>query len=262
MKTIAIFISAYLAIVLLMYFMQSKLLFYPSGFQSSPALLNHFNDAAVTIDNGEVSLHGWVLNPDRQKLLIYYGGNAEEVSGNLVDFNEAFSDYCIVLINYRGYGNSGGSPSQQALFSDALLVLDHLQENAEVQYEEVVLIGRSLGSGVACFVAANRPVNKLILITPYDSIREVAKKHYPWLPVGFLLRHPFPSTDFVEQISVPVLILQAEYDQVVPSENTEKLIEAFGDKCRAIEIENSYHNTIQNYREYWDSIEKFMSDDL
>jgi len=103
------------------------------------------------------------------------------------------ASWSLALVNYRGYGASEGSPSERALFADALLVLDALRERPDVDPARVALVGRSLGSGVATYVAANRPVAGVALVSPYDSVTALARRQFPWLPIELLLRHPFDS---------------------------------------------------------------------
>src|SRR4029453_11306181 len=98
--------------------------------------------------------------------------------------------------------------------------------------EHIVVMGRSLGSGVAAMLAGARPVRAAILITPFDSLAAVAAGHYPLLPVRLLLRHPFPSTDWAKRSKAPVLILAAERDTVVPAAHAQKLLQAWSGEKR------------------------------
>ena len=116
--------------------------------------------------------------------LLYFGGNAEDVSLSLRGFAAAFPEHAIVLVHYRGYGGSAGSPSEAALIEDGLVWFDKVR----AEHPNVTLVGRSLGSGVAVRVAAQRSVARLVLVTPYDSLEDLAASQFPMFPVRWLLR--------------------------------------------------------------------------
>lgn len=255
---ISMIILGYGAIVILVYLFQTKLLFFPGPVQSSTMVIDIFSDNEINIIHNNVKLHGWYIRPEKPKTIFYYGGNAEELSLNLTDF-ETIDEYGIVLINYRGYGNSEGSPGQDEIYSDALYIFDYIQKKYHGHEQEVILIGRSLGSGVATYVASQRDVNKLILITAYDSITEIAKKHYPFLPVNLMVKHPFNSKEHIKYVKIPTLILSAEHDKIIPFNNTKNLIENFPGKATSVIIGGTDHNTIQMSQKYWDSINSFLS---
>ncbi len=123
--------------------------------------------------------------------VIYFGGNAEDVSQDIPDLVKAFPDRATYLLHYPSYGGSPGSPSQKAIFAEALALFDFVH----AEHADTVVIGRSLGSGVAVWTASQRPVSRLLLITPFESLGDVAQHAYPFLPVRWLLldRYESPS---------------------------------------------------------------------
>ncbi len=129
--------------------------------------------------NQGVELNGWVLNSGQARAIIYFGGNGESIEGNLPLFEKLFGRYTLYLLAYRGYGESGGNPSERALYSDALALYDRISKS----HQEIAVIGRSLGSGVATYLASERVVTKMALVTPFDSIEHLAADHYPIFPV-------------------------------------------------------------------------------
>jgi pimeloyl-ACP methyl ester carboxylesterase len=255
---ISFILLGYGALVILVYVFQSKLLFFPGPVQSGQGVLKQYTSEEITIEHDHIKLHGWYLRPDSSRTIFYYGGNAEEVSLSLSEF-DAMKDYGVVLINYRGYGHSEGSPGQDELFSDALYIFDFIKEKYQKSNQEIILMGRSLGSGVAAYVASQRDADKIILITPYDSITEIAKKHYPFLPVNIIVKHPFNSKEYVSGLNIPALILSAEYDHIIPLENTQRLIESFPDSVSSYIIKGTDHNSIQMSFEYHKAIKKFLA---
>ncbi|MGE5616113.1 MAG: alpha/beta hydrolase, partial [Bacillota bacterium] len=126
-------------------------------------------------------------------LVIYYGGNAEEVTQRSSEVARTYGDAAVLLVNYRGYGQSEGRATESALIADALEIHDWAVRQPGIDGHRIVLHGRSLGTGVAVAVAAARPVRGVVLTSPFGSARDIAVEAYPWLPVRWLLRHPFDS---------------------------------------------------------------------
>jgi len=175
------------------------------------------------LDTGEVRLKVWTLNPGRSKALLYFGGNAEDVAENLTAFQTMFPDRSVYLMNYRGYGGSTGTPSEEGLCADAELAYDYIAK----KHASVAVMGRSIGTGVATCLAARRDVEKLLLVTPFDSLRAVAQERYPYFPVSWLLRDQFDSAKRAPSVHAPVLVIIAEEDTVVPPEHAQNLAHAF-----------------------------------
>ena len=165
-------------------------------------------------------LHGWLRHSPEATpphgLLIYFGGNAEESSGH-IHGAQAFAPWSVAAFNYRGYGRSEGRPSETALVADALVIHDHLAQREDIDPRRIVVFGRSLGSGVAVQLAAARPVRAVALVSPYDSLRSLARKQYPFIPVSLLLEHPFDSLARAPGIETPVLIVAGERDPAHPA---------------------------------------------
>ncbi|HTP87220.1 MAG TPA: alpha/beta fold hydrolase [Bryobacteraceae bacterium] len=179
--------------------------------------------------------------------VVYFGGNAEDVSLNMPDFSNAFPDRAIYLLHYRGYGESSGTPTEANLFADALTLFDEVHNG----HPDVQVIGRSLGSGVALYVASRRPVARLVLVTPYDSLVDVAVSHFPWVPVRWLMRDRFESWKYAPRVNVPVLIVAAEHDEVVPRASTEMLLSRFRrGRASIVVLPGTGHNTISDNPRY------------
>ncbi len=261
MTIIFMLIRIYIIICLAIFIFQSKLIFFPQKLNENSPTVKVHKDEEITIELDNVKLHGWLINPGSDKLLIYYGGNAEEVSLSIDDLDD-IENCTILALNYRGYGKSEGSPSQKALFSDAIEVFDEITVKLNIPPERVILLGRSLGTGVAVYVAYRRNVSKLILTTPFDSVKNIAKKMLPIFPVGLLIRHPFDSVSIVDKIKAPCLMLLAENDELIPMKNSINLANHITSPLEIVTIKNAGHNDIQLYREYISSINDFINKDL
>lgn len=239
----------YAGICAFMFLAQHSLLYHPTP------EVEHDGAEALRLEHAGETLKVWKAG-DGPHAVLYFGGNAEDVAYNIDEFKAAFDDTALYFVNYRGYGGSTGSPSEEALYEDAAFVFDYAAE----RHSRVSAIGRSLGSGVAVWLAAERPVAKLVLVTPYDSIESVAKSLYPFLPVSLLIRDRYPSVERVPEVDAPTLIVYAENDSIIPNENTLALAEAFPEEQLEIRrIENVGHNSVSYPPEYMRSITEFLA---
>jgi len=248
---ILVLAGIYLLIAALLFIYQRKLIYIPVPID--PA----FSADEITIDNNGVELRGWVLHPGKARAVIYFGGNSEPIENRRDYFDSLFADYSVYLINYRGYGNSQGQPSEGALFADALAIYDHLRQ----QHDSISAYGRSLGSGVAVYLAVQRPVDKLILLTPYDSIASVAQSTYPLFPIEYLIKDRFDSAALASEIDAPVLITSAELDRVIPLQHTLALRQKFT-RARVdyVQIRGAAHNDITEFPQYREAVARFIAE--
>jgi hypothetical protein len=246
--------------LLLLYFLQDALIFFPQPIPVQNR--KSFTEYAFGVEHEGQRLRGWYV-PGKvsrtRPLVVYYGGNAEEVSGNLWDLPR-LAGGAYLFMNYRGYGDSEGKPSQKTLCRDALYILDTLVSREKIPLDNVVLMGRSLGSGVAVHVAAHRAVRGVILITPFDSLLNVARHHYPFLPVKLLLRHPFDSAALAPKVKMPALVLIGRQDDIIPNPLSSALAQRWGGPAQTVAIESVGHNDIQLDEGYWRAINIFLKD--
>lgn len=221
--------------------------------------VDHDNAEIIYINNDIARIKIWKAGAGNERAILYFGGNAEQVARNISPFLEHLSGYDIYLMNYRGFSGSTGQPSETALYIDALSLYDHAAE----QYDSVSIIGRSLGSGVATYVAANREIDKLALITPYDSIESVAQSKFPFVPVPFLLHDKYDSAGRAHKIDAATLIITAENDGVIPPRFTKALVESFdGAPPEVREIPGTHHLTVSNHQLFWSVLGGFLATDL
>jgi uncharacterized protein len=241
---------------LLMYLAQDSLIFHPQPLAAAqrerivaqrPGVESLFIDAA-----DGTRLHGW--HSKGESLVLYFGGNAEEVSWMLDQGARRTPEVGWLLVDYRGYGSSAGSPSEAALVSDAIRWYDQMEK----QYKKIYVFGRSLGSGVAVQVAAQRPTAGVILVAPFDSLVEVGKRHYPFLPVDWMLKHRFDSVALAPQIGAPLLCIVAMSDDIIPAGHSQRLYDAWAGPKRWIGLDGAGHNSTDDAANYWTSIAAFL----
>ena len=181
-------------------------------------------------------------------LVLVFGGNAEDADWRLRHFRGWLDDVDLVTFFYRGYGPSEGVPSEAALVADAALIHDRV--TALLRPERVVAIGYSLGSGVAAQLARQRELAGAILVTAFDSILAVAASRYPFAPVAPLLRHPFRSDAALDGVQVPVAVIAAEEDQIVPPAHTRRLVERLAEPVLVVWVPDADHVSINDHVEY------------
>lgn len=212
--------------------------------------------ANYSLERKDALIRGWLVNPQyaKKRVIVYFGGNAEDVFYNVEEFEDIQA--ATLLVAYRGYGPSTGQPGENELYQDGLAIVDDILERYHP--EKLLLFGRSLGSGIACYCAAHRRVAGVVLITPYDSIENVAGTHYPWLPVTFLLRHKFNSQAFAPAIESPVLVLYGDLDTVVPPSRTENLLTTLPRGTRSVLVRGADHGSISMFPLYWQEILEFI----
>jgi fermentation-respiration switch protein FrsA (DUF1100 family) len=156
-------------------------------------------------------------------------------------------------VSYRGFAGSGGSPSEAALFSDALEIFDWLQARTQ----DIVIHGESLGTGVAAYLAAERPARALILEAPYTAALDIAGATYPWLPVSWLMRDPFVTREHIQRVDEPVLIVHGTADRVIPVEHGKRLYETAGDPKQLAIVEGAGHSDLWD-RGLWSTVLDFL----
>jgi pimeloyl-ACP methyl ester carboxylesterase len=240
----------YASICGLLYVRQRSMIYYPHGEVKAANL------EPLWLSNQGHRIKIWQGAPEQRTAVLYFGGNAENVIHSMAELHSLYPESTLYLMNYRGYGGSTGSPSEEALFSDALALYDEVADS----HDQVIVMGRSLGTGVALYLADSRPVKALILVTPYESMVALASTYYPFLPVNPLLKDRYESYLRAPRIKVPVLALVAERDEVIPAKISAGLIKAFSKaNLEKVVVERAGHNTIQEYDEYQRAIRSFMS---
>lgn len=243
-------LTVYFSMTAALYFFQRTFLYAPT-----PNITHNFEH--FTVSNEGETIDIVVLNKGKPESILYFGGNGEIVLNSADEFIKHFPNKTVYLVNYRGYGASSGSPTEQALYSDAIKIFETVKNN----HQTVSIIGRSLGSGVTTYLAANKSVNKIALITPYDSILNIAKKRFKIFPVRYLLEDKFDSVSRAKKIRSEVLILAAENDQVIPTQNTKNLADEFNqNQLTYVEIKGEGHNSVSRNRKYFEILKEFFND--
>jgi len=174
------------------------------------------------------------------RALLYFGGNAEDVSLTRAELVDLLPDTALYLMHYRGYGGSEGRPSEAALRADAQALYAHVAQ----RHSAITVVGRSLGTGPAVHLAATQPVQRLVLLVPFDSLAAVARGALPWLPVDLLLRDRWDAAAEAPRVRAPTTIVAAAFDPVVPSRHAVALHGAFPPGvAELVVVPDLHHNT-------------------
>jgi pimeloyl-ACP methyl ester carboxylesterase len=231
----------YVALCVGLFLAQRSFIYYPQ-----PRSANNGNKTLTLKVNGAtvlIATHAGT-GPDA---VIYFGGNAEDVSRSLPTLNDAFPDRSVYALNYRGYGGSTGKPSEAALIADALVLFERVQ----VDHPNIIVIGRSLGSGIAVHLASELPAERLVLITPYDSLLKIAASQFPFLPIRWLLLDKFESWRYATKVSAPTHLIAAQFDEIIPLASTESLYRHFRPELATLTVIRGVgHNSISETPEY------------
>lgn len=215
---------------------------------------------SVGTPDGEI-LQGICIRPEEtdasSTTIIGFGGNAWNAQDVAEYLRELFPTHAIVAFHYRGYPPSSGSPSAASLIADAPLAYDSAIKATNPA--AVVVVGLSIGSAVAAQLSAVRKVDGLILVTPFDSLKGVAQSMYPWLPIGPFFAHEIDAATPLKSRRVPVAMIAAKHDEIVPAERTKGLRKVVGNLIYDRTIARSGHNDIYARSDFHEAMREALS---
>jgi len=213
----------YLLVIALLYSQQERMLF-PRPFDQNLKVDNQdFTQVSIPTEDGETLFGLYHPASEGEATIIVFHGNADAAIYQQVK-SEALTSagFGVLLLEYRGYPGSSGTPSEQGLFADGRAGYDFVRKQDD---SPIGLYGHSLGTGVAVKLASEREVSALVLEAPYDSVLALAQDRYPWAPVRFLLKHKFRSDLYISKTSAPILMLHGDRDYIIPMKNGRRLFE-------------------------------------
>jgi fermentation-respiration switch protein FrsA (DUF1100 family) len=225
LKSILVFLLiGYGAMVALAYFAQRALMYFPDRTRTPPAQagLPEAKEVVIETADGEKLVAWYVPAAEGRPVVLYFHGNGGALVHRIRRFRGLIANgNGLIALSYRGYGGSSGSPTEEGLLADAAAA--YAFAAARYPAQRIAVFGESLGTGVAIWLAAEKPVARVVLQAPYTSIVEVAAAAYPFLPVRFLLKDSYRSDERIGGVSAPVLVIHGERDRVVPIEYGERL---------------------------------------
>jgi pimeloyl-ACP methyl ester carboxylesterase len=233
----------------------------PVYLASVASLENGIEEVTLNTPDG-VKLHGWLKHPparpgQRFPLVIVFGGVRRETSWMIARAGKP-EQWGWLFVNYRGYGLSGGEPSEGVLLEDATLIYDYAVARPDVDSSNIVLLGRSLGTYFAAALAKSRPVRGAILATPFDSFAALGAERYPWLPLGLLINGRYDTAAMAPAIKAPALFVLAEHDYVTPLEHGAALAREWGGPQRIVTLAGAGHYGIERREDFWNAVGDFL----
>ncbi len=234
----------YLIFCLMLMSLESQLIYMPPQSQQAEAQESGGKEVWFHAED-DTKLHGWYFpNSDSTRALIYFHGNGEDADQN-VQLGSQLRD-CLnastLVFDYRGYGQSEGSPFEEGIISDALAAQQWLANQTNLSPNEVILFGRSLGGAVAVAAAARLGAEALVLHSTFSNLDDLAASKYPLVPVRLLMRNPYRSVQRMKHFDGPVLQFHGTNDELIPIEFARPLFAAVTNKKKFVEITNGHHN--------------------
>ncbi|MFO0943718.1 MAG: alpha/beta hydrolase [Pirellulales bacterium] len=225
----------YAVVCVAMFMLQRTLIYHPVIAQS-----NQYPPLKVETSSGYFAVSAHQNESDHA--IIYFGGNAEDVSQTMPSLVNGFPDYCVYAMQYPGYGASPGSPNQTKIVQNAMALYDFVK----ARHDRIIVVGRSLGSGVAMQMAGQNKLDRLVLVTPFDSLADVAQSTFPFLPAKWLVMDRFDSAAIAPNLDTPTMVLIAAQDEVVPRANSDRLVSLFPKGvCTHHVIDPADHNSLE-----------------
>ena len=258
-----VFICVTLGGVYMTGFVERRLIYHPEkGLTSDPSKLGLAYEDVVFTAGDDVQLHGWYVPGSRDLTFLWFHGNAGNISHRLGNLKEMHDELAvnIFIFDYRGYGQSQGTPSEQGTYVDAIAALDSLKSREDIEIHEIVYYGRSLGGALAVELATQEPPYGLVLESSFPSVPYMAQKANPFLPLWRLLRTKYDSAARVPYLKVPLLQIHGDSDDTVPLEAGKALFEAANTPKEFYVIPGADHNDtyLVGGMAYWEKLREFI----
>jgi fermentation-respiration switch protein FrsA (DUF1100 family) len=230
------------------YFMQSRMLYYPNmpgrELTTTPADIGlEYQDVSLTTEDG-IELHGWFIPGDNpHRTLLFFHGNAGNISHRLESI-ELFHrlGVSVFIFDYRGFGQSAGSPTEQGTYLDAQAAWSYLTQTRALDADGIIVFGRSLGGAIATWLASRHTPAMLILESTFTSVPAMAQRFYPFLPVRLLTRFQYNSLALVKNLACPLLIAHSRDDELIPYEEGRQLFEAAPEPKQFLEMRGGHND--------------------
>lgn len=261
--TLAAFVAGYILLLVMLYFLQSKMMYYPAReIGATPRNIGlEFEDVYFRLDSGD-KMHGWHIPENTSEYtLLFFHGNAGNMSGRL-DTIRLFHGLGlnVFIVDYPGYGNSEGSPTEESTYKCGQEAYHYLVKQRRTPPEKIIVMGRSLGGPVAAQLAATNRTGGLILESTFTSASDLAVELYPVFPVKQIMRYSYPTTKYLQQVSVPVMVTHSIDDEVVPFHHGEEIFKAAGEPKTFFRMRGRHGaGHLESGAAYKEAIEQFLS---
>jgi fermentation-respiration switch protein FrsA (DUF1100 family) len=249
-------VLGYAVVVGLVFLIQERLVFFPQVGReitlTPKAYGLEYESLQIATGDGERLHAWWVPAAGARGTVLLFHGNAGNMSARL-DYLLMFArlNYSTLIIDYRGYGQSTGSPSEAGTYLDAEATWRWLTATRGVRADDIVVFGESLGGGVASWLAARHPPRALILASTFTSVPDLGAEIYPFLPVRLISRIGYDNRANLKAIRAPVLVAHSRGDDVIPFAHGQRLFETAGEPKAFIELAGGHNDGFIFMREAW-----------
>jgi fermentation-respiration switch protein FrsA (DUF1100 family) len=259
----------YIALCLYLFLAQENLVFFPNipsrELTASPADIGlEYEPVSIETDD-QVSLHGWFVPASEEKgTLLFFHGNAGNISHRL-DSLRIFHDLglSVLIIDYRGYGQSQGTISEKGTYLDAEAAWNYLVETRKISSKKIIVFGRSLGAAIAAYSAERHTPGALILESAFTSVPDMAARLYPIFPVRLLSRFQYNTKKLLQSVNCPVLIIHSPNDEIIPFENGVQLYQKAREPRTMLELQGGHNEGfLVSGKTYIEGINKFLTANL
>jgi fermentation-respiration switch protein FrsA (DUF1100 family) len=266
LKFILVVASCYGLLVVLVYFMQGRMLYLADvpgrTLTMTPTDVGmDYQDVSIETTDG-VTLHGWFIAGRTSQVLLFFHGNAGNISHRLDSIGQ-FQDLglSVLIIDYRGYGQSAGRTTERGIYRDADAAWRYLTEGRGIIASDIVIFGRSLGASVASRLASENQPLALIVESSFTSIPDIAQNLYPWLPARWLSRLSHATRDYVRDVRCPILVIHSRDDEIIPFHHGEAIFASANEPRTLLTIRGTHNDAfLLDERAYVEGLRTFLTD--
>ena len=264
LKLLLVVGAFYAVIVATLYFGQTRMIYLPDmpgrELTAKPSDVGmEYRDVELRTSDA-VDIHGWFVPGAGSKVLLFFHGNAGNISHRLDSIRQFHElGLSVLIVDYRGYGSSGGRPGEAGMYRDAEAAWSHLVDELGFGPDQVVVFGRSLGGSIAAKLASGKRPHALIVESAFTSVPDIASELYPWLPARWLSRMRHATRDYVADVHAPVLVIHSLDDEIIPYHHGEKIFDAAAEPKTLLTIRGSHNDAwIRDDINYINGLREFL----
>ena len=265
LKLAIVLVACYALFVTAVYLMQGRMLYLP-GMPGRTLTMTptdagmDFEDAYIETSDG-IQLHGWFIPGRSNRVLLFFHGNAGNISHRLESIRQFHElGLSVLIIDYRGYGQSGGGITEAGLYRDAEAAWLYLTQTRGLADSDIVVFGRSLGASVAANLAAKERPLGLVVESSFTSVPDIAQELYPWLPARWLSRLRHATRDYIRDVNCPVLVIHSRDDEIIPFHHGEAIYGAAPEPRTLLALRGTHNDAfIRDERVYLAGLRKFLA---
>jgi len=265
LKFVLVFVASYVLLVVLVYLVQGRMLYLPGvpgrALTMTPIDVGmEYQDVSIETADG-VTLHGWFIKGQSSRVLLFFHGNAGNISHRLDSIRQFRNlGLSVLIIDYRGFGRSGGRTTEKGIYRDAEAAWRFLTEDRGISAGDIVVFGRSLGASAASRLAAQHRPLALIVESSFTSVPDIAQELYPWLPARWLSRFNHATRDYVRDVRCPVLVAHSRDDEIIPFRHGEAIFASANEPRTLLALRGTHNDAfLRDERTYIEGLRTFLN---